>query len=181
MNCAMMVWMEATLRKMKTKVTLQQCQVIPKQELVRKLLNRSFMHTPFASVTNRMLWNCNWQYFIGNIVSNQTKQLSITHFSCQDALHAGTNVAFLLPFYYFCRPKWKIYNFNFCFLVFLTHFNAFLQPHFFSNYHCLSTLPSETMDRGCTVSYYYYSLWPLCRVFIIAYLQQTMFLGYIVM
>jgi len=54
MNCAMMVWMEATLRKMKTKVTLQQCQVFPKQELVRKLLNHSFTHTPLASVTNRM-------------------------------------------------------------------------------------------------------------------------------
>jgi hypothetical protein len=53
MNSAMTVWMEATLRKMKTKVTLQQHQVFPKQELVRKLSHHSFMHTPLASVTNR--------------------------------------------------------------------------------------------------------------------------------
>lgn len=159
MNSAMTVWMEATLRKMKTKLTLQKRQVFPKQELVRKLLHHSFMHTPLASVTNRKFLTCNWQYFIGNI-GFQTKQLSITDFSCQDALHAGTNVAFSIPFYYFCRPKWKICNLNFSFLVFLTHFNAFLQPQFFSNYHCLSTVPSEITDRGCTVSnyYYYYSL-----------------------
>jgi hypothetical protein len=116
MNCGMMVWMEATLRM--TKVTLQQRQVFPKQELV-KLLNHSFMHTPLESVTNRMFWTCNWQFFIGNI-EFQTKQLSITDFSCQEDLHASTNVAFSLLFYYFCRPKWKIYNFNFYFLVFLT-------------------------------------------------------------
>jgi hypothetical protein len=53
MNSAMTVWMEATLRKMKTKVTLQLRQVLPKQEPVRKLLNHSFMHTPLARVTNR--------------------------------------------------------------------------------------------------------------------------------
>lgn len=138
-------WMQIT-EEVDTKPNAREIDSLNQYTRLTKLLAQSIICTALASVIHRTFWI--WHCYIWNIrLQLHSWQL---HFSREKSeLHTAINVTFEMYIMY--GHKLKIYNFFFWyFLVFLAHFNAFLQLLFSCIYHSLFAFPWEMMDNGCT-------------------------------